>query len=134
MPFSDISYLRSSRFCKKVQIHYCRILSLCDLIGFFWIFQNSPSTRSEIFLSKTSLEAFGLTTRLINSFHSLLSKGLRREYDNDDCWQYSIIRDRYECDCAAQCNNYVGSAASTMVSMSLLAVSTMFSIIYGLRY
>merc|ERR1712110_1254116 len=35
-----------------------------------------------------------------------MSKGLRFEYDNDDCWQYTPYQDSYQCICNAQCNNY----------------------------
>ena len=55
-----------------------------------------------------------------------MTKGLRREYDDDDCWQYSILRDRYECMCHAQCNVYIGSASMTSLS-SLLLVLTLLS-------
>lgn len=63
-----------------------------------------------------------------------MTKGLRSEYDEDDCWQYSILRDRYECVCSAQCNVYVGSSASLAASFSLLAVTSFMSIFYGLRF
>ena len=75
------------------------------------------------------LAAFG-TYKLAKS----MAKGLRREYDEDDCWKYSIIRDRYECVCTAQCNVYVGSAVATTASFSLLAVTTFLSTIFAFRF
>ena len=68
-----------------------------------------------------------------------MSKGLRQEYDEDDCWKYSILRDQYECVCVAKCNAYVfvkpepDSAVSTQVTFSLLAVTTILTTIYALR-
>ena len=75
------------------------------------------------------LAAFG-TYKLAKS----MAKGLRREYDEDDCWKYSIIRDRYECVCTAQCNTYVGSAVATQLNFSLLAVTTFLTTILALRF
>jgi len=59
-----------------------------------------------------------------------MSKGLRFEYDNDDCWQYTPYQDSYQCICNAQCNNYTGSAVSMGISYGLIFMTTMFSIIY----
>ena len=75
------------------------------------------------------LAAYG-TYKLAKS----MTKGLRREYDDDDCWQYSILRDRYECVCNAQCNVYVGSSSSMTASLSTLAVTTILSVIYNTRF
>lgn len=72
------------------------------------------------------LAAYG-TYKLAKS----MAKGLRREYDDDDCWEYSILRDRYECVCAAQCNVYVGSAVSISISMGLLALTTTLTVFFN---
>ena len=63
-----------------------------------------------------------------------MAKGLRREYDEDDCWNYSILRDRYECICASLCNVYVGSAVSKTASTILLAVTSFISIFYAANF
>ena len=63
-----------------------------------------------------------------------MSKGLRREYDEDDCWKYSILRDRYECVCISKCNVYVGSATSMVTSISLLAVTSFISIYHAAQF
>ena len=62
-----------------------------------------------------------------------MAKGLRHEYDSDDCWQYQPFQDSYQCICDAQCNNYVGSASSMGISQSLIFISTILSIIYQQR-
>merc|ERR1712080_316365 len=41
-----------------------------------------------------------------------MSKGLRRNYDDDDCWEYSYLAGRYACTCPNQCDVYVGAAHS----------------------
>jgi len=80
------------------------------------------------------LAAYG-TYKLAKS----MTKGLRQEYDEDDCWKYSILRDQYECVCVAKCNAYVfvkpepDSAVSTQVTFSLLAVTTFLTTIHALR-
>ena len=63
-----------------------------------------------------------------------MSKGLRREYDEDDCWKYSILRDRYECVCISKCNVYVGSAASMVASIGLLAVTSFMNIYHAAQF
>ena len=58
-----------------------------------------------------------------------MTKGLRYEYDNDDCWEYLDYSQSYSCVCHAQCNDYVGSAVSMGISYTLILFSTIFSII-----
>ena len=63
-----------------------------------------------------------------------MTRGLRREYDDDDCWEYSILWDRYECVCASECNVYVGSAVSTVASIGLSAVTSFVSVYHAVRF
>ena len=72
------------------------------------------------------LAAYG-TYKLAKS----MTKGLRQNYDDDDCWEYSILRDQYECVCTAKCNAYVfvkpepDAANSQSLTFSLLAVTVL---------
>jgi hypothetical protein len=34
-----------------------------------------------------------------------LAKGVRGFYDDDDCWEYNILQDRYNCVCSQQVND-----------------------------
>jgi len=55
-----------------------------------------------------------------------MAKGLRKRYDDDDCWEYSPFQDQYRCTCNEECNIYVGSAtavsASTLTALTSLAI------------
>jgi hypothetical protein len=37
-----------------------------------------------------------------------MAKGLRDLYDDDDCWQYNILQDRYNCVCQQQVHSALG--------------------------
>ena len=52
-----------------------------------------------------------------------MSKGLRRSYDDDDCWEYSYLYDRYSCNCDNQCDVYVGAAHAISATFGLLSLS-----------
>ena len=53
-----------------------------------------------------------------------MSKGLRRQYDDDECWEYSYFRDQYDCNCPNQCDIYVGAASAISVTfIFILGVS-----------
>jgi len=56
-----------------------------------------------------------------------MSKGLKKAYDDDDCWEYNIFQDRYECECDDECRIYVGSATSMFLSSTLLTLSCLTS-------
>ena len=58
-----------------------------------------------------------------------MSKALRYEYDNDDCWEYLDYSESYSCVCHAECNDYVNSAVSMGISYTLILLSCIFSII-----
>ena len=58
-----------------------------------------------------------------------MSKALRYEYDNDDCWEYLDYSESYSCVCHAECNDYVNSAVSMGISYTLILLSSIFSII-----
>lgn len=40
-----------------------------------------------------------------------MSKGLKKAYDDDDCWEYNPFQEAYSCQCEEQCNYYAGGAA-----------------------
>ncbi len=51
-----------------------------------------------------------------------MSKALRREYDDDECWEYSFLKDEYECECDV-CNLYSGSAIAVASASFALTVA-----------
>lgn len=76
----------------------------------------------------------GLAAYGTYKFAKTLTKGLRQDYDDDECWRYSPIQDRYECICNAQCNIYAGSATTIGVTHGLLAVTTIILSLFNLRF
>ena len=59
-----------------------------------------------------------------------MSKGLRRNYDDDDCWEYSYLAGRYACTCPNQCDVYVGAAHLIYSTYSLVLLSLAFNIMF----
>lgn len=52
-----------------------------------------------------------------------MSKGLRGQYDDDDCWEYNNYSEQYQCRCNGECQVYVGAAATTAARGALVMVS-----------
>ena len=61
-----------------------------------------------------------------------MSKGLRKEYDDDECWQYNFFTDQYQCTCDEQCNIYVGAApVSTAASTATVTLMAFFAVAHN---
>ncbi len=56
-----------------------------------------------------------------------MSKGLRKSYDDDECWEYNPFRDSYYCQCDDDCNNYIGgsNAIAPLTTLLLMAITTL---------
>ncbi len=62
-----------------------------------------------------------------------MSKGLRAEYDDDECWEYNVFTGEYNCECD-NCNVYVGSAVLASSGLMLTVASAIFSLYYQRFY
>ena len=77
LPFSDISYSWSSWFRKNVQIHYCRILSLCALKLWKLVLFSRQKTKTKNPPPKKHVESFYKERQMLKErYHlSLVVKG-----------------------------------------------------------
>lgn len=64
-----------------------------------------------------------------------MSKGIRRAYDDDDCWDWNPFQRGYECQCRSeQCRVYVGSAPGAVsAKATTVTAATLFVIMIGNR-